>query len=558
MVTRPKPAEPTQRLELISRRVNGRDVPVAMGLFDKARGEVTQVYPLDARSLPGIIPEEGGFRLSTTLNEVKKITLPDGQSGTGQEIIAHLPKNGAPWPHIDEFKHRAGLSITIFRDNQKIHKYASHKKLGYAITDDATGEILRYIPESQMRQMFNHLGVTKMRAGRNNNLTSLQLADGSNLSEKQFIDMLVGVTRAAKPRRSHYPYIAAAAIAASGITLMAAGATENRTTEAFTQAAAPQHSVQVIRRAPGADPMASYDAIQNPQLRRMVSHWFLEGAYSQLADQLSVNGYKRIESIDPVEIEALRVEAERLQYKMQWPVDVARAVDTIWSQDEMKMRRLGFKSPGELYRHALATARIESYYGEVMGNEMNPTVAGFFHFNDDTFMSMVAQYKREFGRPSALRGEREDILKLRNDPYWSTLMLIEYIKNTELGRGKIPGQFYRRHVLGAGGENVLNSLDGDTLVVQTSLRGAALDNGMQHLTADQVKALLDNRFQQGLNFVSEEGIVLLPSPSPTQSFESVRADMALNARDRQSDAATRAAQTQTARVDISFGPRARR
>lgn len=566
MAKKPKTPPPPHRLELISRRENGRDVPIAMGLFDTARGEVTQVFPLDARSLPGIVPEDGAYRLSTRLNEITQITLPDGQSGTGQEIIQNLPGNGAPWPQLNEFKHKAGLSITIFRANEKVHKYASHKKLGYAITDDATGQILRYIPESQMRQMFAHMGVVKMRAGRNNNLTSLQLADGSNLSEKKFIDMLVGVERAPKPRnRSHYPVIAAAGIAAAGVALMASGANEQQSpqvtltsqtspTAAFAAAAAhPEHSVQVIKRAPGTDPMASYDDIQNEQLRHSVSRWFMQGEFATLSALLSENNEKRLQSADPAEIETLRIQAEELQFKMQWPVDVARAVDDVWAQDEANMHRLGFKTPVDLLRHALATARIESFYGEQMGNADNDRVAGFYHFDEATFPAMVAQYKRNFGRPNALRVDTDELLQLRSDPYWSTMMLVEYIKATQLGRSSVPAQFYRRHVLGPGGENTLNSLAADTVVDAHIGYTVAKQNGMTGKTASEVKFFLDNRFQQGLNYVTNQGFTALPVQTTTAEFnERQRTELTLRARYQTTAAAP---QTENARQVSYTGAR---
>ncbi len=527
MKSEPKPV-PRYEMEVLSSRTGNGTIPIALGVRDNKSGEIMDVHPLDTPALKEILPDAVYYRART--NTRGKITSITGLDENGKKIGPAVPvgkliqtvaKERHTFADFDTFKNNPELSLVPLRTTRHFGR-ALHLDQGFALRDDNTGEVLRYFSEAEMRRTFASIDVAKVRVGKYGTVTSLDLKDGTRINEKDFIDELLGVKRPNRPhRRSKALTAASIGLAAAFVVTGVGDAQMPKITQAFNDAVAAKHyEVKIVKRNPGDDPISSFRAIQNPELKEAVENWFLDGTYTNLVDRLSEVGRARMESDDPEFIKKADDEAARLEKKMLWPVEVARAVDTMWTQDSESLKNMGFDSPVEVLQYALTTTKIESVFGEQLTNAENPTVAGYYHFNDTTFISARKNYEKTFGHITipAADGKaptREDLLAQRNDPYISTLMFLQYTKDMQLGKNSTPVTFYRKHVLGPGGYNKLAAHP--NMIAATLLPAAAADNPSlfdNKKTGRQTLHALDARFIKAADAVRQYGFEIPDGGKP--------------------------------------------
>lgn len=501
---------PRFHTEVLQARV-ARDLrPFGLGVRDTQTGQIVAVHPLNSPILKELLPEAAFFRTRSNEEILTSVMSlgPDGKKGakiSADDLTQKLLQSRHQFPAFDSFKNEPNLSIIPLRYNQQFG-VRGHAKQGYALIDDKSGAIMRYVSEEDMRSRFAQIGCHKVRVGKYGNITSLDLADGGRMQAKDFIDGLLGTVRAT-PRKSRTPLIAstvgaAAAFAIAGAALQGFAPSQPSMVDEFNNmSGAQQYGVTVIKREAGADPMASYDAIKDEGLRNVLSNWMIDGSYAPLAMKLNELGIAKIEADNPYAISVIDNEIKETERKMLWPVEVARAIDTFWNRDEAKLRRLGFTSPSDVFTHALATTEIESVFGTAMTMPLNPTVEGFYHFNDNTFMATKASYERKYGRLDNVPRDRGSALEFRNDPYVSTLMFLEYTHMAQAGRNN-PEKFYRRHVLGPGGASLLER--NPNVLAASLLPAAAGDNPgiFGGRVSSETLGKIDGRFAQAEGKVS--------------------------------------------------------
>lgn len=448
---------PRYHTEILWSRIGNETTPIGFGVRDTETNQIVTMHPMDTPIAREMLPEAKFFRARSNQEKLSALVSLDqyGRMGSdrisAQDFTQKLLNTPPEYPSFESFKNNPEIALVPLRYKQNFGQKVEIEQ-GYALVDEKTGKILRHIPEQHMQVIFANMGCSRVRVGKRGTVTALDLADGNRISEKQFIDGLLGVTRPERARKISHTQVIAGAMVAGAIAFT--GIDDGKASQSLSQefnlaaTASPQYQVKVVKRNPGVDAMASVHAIENKQLRRMMAKWFIDGDYKRLAGHLGNLSQKKIETDDKAEIAKLDIQIRETERRMIWPVEAARAADTMWKQDKKSMQALGFKSPAELLDHALATAEVESFFGEQMTMPLNPTVEGYYHFNDRTFLDTKSKYERSHGKLKGYARDRMSVLELRNDAYVSTLAFLQYTKEMQLGRSSTPSTFYRRHVLG--------------------------------------------------------------------------------------------------------------